>query len=240
MLTAEAAGDVSSTIVTPSASLPAAGLGMVTRCNSGTISAQLRSSAVVRRRAANSAAPAWNTFPGSGSQPAGSNVSKTSFHNNAPSALQSAARLRASAAGSVAEIGTTEAGDAAASTDSRLPSPGWSTHATGPPWLAVCVASNSSSAAIHFSRAGPEASAGSPIPRQSSTGGKGRTQARNPKRRNRRMSPVRSRRGLVAPLKSKSPGATWCQFHGMENSTARTPIFLSATRSRSHNWRGRW
>ena len=52
------------------------------------------------------------------------------------------------------------------------------------------------------------------------------------------MKPARSRRGLVRPVKSNSPGWDWCQFQGMENSTVRTPMVFSQTSSRSQSWRG--
>ena len=128
----------------------------------------------------------------------------------------------------------TATGGAAASISSAVPS----TQATGPPWLAVCVAKMSLSCFNQARMVAASATSGTPRFRHPSTGSALRTQALRPNRRRIRIKPSRSRRGLVRPLKSKSPGASWCQFQGIENSTLRIPMFFSHTNSRSQSVRG--
>ena len=110
-----------------------------------------------------------------------------------------ASRLRAKALGSLAEMVVTGEGGAAASIASARPS----TNAMGPPWVAVWVArtcrvvrARRAAAQVGARVAGPD-------------GGSGRTQARRPSLRSRRMKPIRSRRGLVRPVRSNSPGCGW-------------------------------
>ena len=106
------------------------------------------------------------------------------------------------AAGSLAERTATGRAEQAASMASARPS----TNSTGPPWLAVWVARSRSSCFSQVRRRAASATRGrraGPV----GDGGRGRTQARSSRRRRRRMKPARSRRGLVRPVKSNSPGS---------------------------------
>ncbi|HTD34895.1 MAG TPA: hypothetical protein VK665_14600 [Candidatus Elarobacter sp.] len=67
--------------------------------------------------------------------------------------------------------------------------------------------------------------------------GPGRTTNRNPSSLPSRSTSRRSRRGLVRPVKSKSPSASSCQFQGTYRSSvlapsARIPIIASRQRER--------